>query len=57
MDYLILNLFMHYKEAGFKFMDLGISTEDGIPNEGLLRFKESHEAVSSLRYRFVLELN
>lgn len=57
MDYLILNLFLHYKEAGFKVIDLGISTEDGIPNEGLLRFKESHEAVSSLRYRCVLELN
>ncbi len=56
MDFLVLKLFTHYKEAGYKYMDLGISTETGIPNEGLLRFKESHESVSSLRYRFVLEL-
>lgn len=55
MDYLLLNLFSHYKAAGYRYMDLGISTESGIPNEGLLRFKESHESVSSLRYRFVLE--
>lgn len=57
MDFMLLNLFLHYKEAGFEYMDLGISTESGIPNEGLLRFKESHEAVSSLRYKCVLELN
>lgn len=57
MDFMILNLFQHYKDAGFEYVDLGISTESGIPNEGLLRFKESHEADSSLRYRFVLEIN
>jgi len=56
MDFLLLNLFCHYKNAGFSFMDLGISTENGIPNEGLLRFKESHEALSSLRYKFTLEI-
>jgi hypothetical protein len=56
MDFLLLNLFAYYKEAGFRYIDLGISTENGIPNEGLLRFKESHEAFSSLRYRFMLEI-
>jgi len=56
MDFLLLNLFTFYKEAGFRYMDLGISTENGIPNEGLLRFKESHEALSSIRYRFTLEI-
>lgn len=56
MDFLLLNLFTYYKEAGFRYMDLGISTENGIPNEGLLRFKESHEALSSIRYRFMLEI-
>lgn len=55
MDYLLLNLFKYYTTAGFQYMDLGISTESGVPNEGLLRFKESHESVSSLRYRFILE--
>ena len=52
MDYLLLNLWHFYKNMGYRYVDLGISTEDGIPNPGLLRFKETHEAVSSVRYRF-----
>lgn len=55
MDYLILNLWQFYKLHKYKYIDLGISTEDGIPNPGLLRFKETHEAVSSVRHRFVLK--
>ena len=56
MDLLAFNLWSHYKKLGFKYVDLGISTERGIPNEGLLRFKESHEATSSLRYKFILDI-
>jgi hypothetical protein len=52
MDFLAFNLWSHYKQAGYTYIDLGISTELGSPNEGLLRFKESHEAVSSLRFTF-----
>ena len=52
MDFLIYNLLSYYKSAGFEYIDLGISTESGMPNEGLLRFKETHEAISSLRYSF-----
>jgi len=52
MDYLTFHLWTHYRDLDYRYMDLGISTEDGQPNEGLLRFKESHEAVSSLKYRF-----
>jgi hypothetical protein len=52
MDFLAFHLWSYYKKKGFKYMDLGISTEAGEPNEGLLRFKESHQAVSSLKYRF-----
>ena len=55
MDYLILNLWHFYKNKKYRYVDLGISTEDGVPNSGLLRFKETHEAVSSVRYRFVLK--
>lgn len=51
-DFLAGNLWRYYKERGFRYVDLGISTEAGIPNEGLLRFKESHNASSSLRYKF-----
>ncbi len=50
MDFLIFNLWSFYKKQGFKYIDLGISTEAGIPNEGLLRFKETHECYSSLRH-------
>jgi hypothetical protein len=52
MDFLSFNLWTYYKDLGYKYIDLGISTERGIPNEGLLRFKESHDSVSSLRYKF-----
>lgn len=52
MDFLIYNLITHYKSTGFKYIDLGKSTESGVPNEGLLRFKETHESVSSLRFSF-----
>lgn len=53
MNFTIFNLWKFYKEYGFKYIDIGISTENGIPNDGLLWFKESHEATSSLRYTFV----
>lgn len=53
MDFLIFNLWSHYKSLGYHYIDLGISTESGVPNEGLLRFKETHECKSSLRYTFV----
>ena len=56
MDLLAFNLWSYYKKLGFRYVDLGISTERGIPNEGLLRFKESHEATSSLRYKFILDI-
>jgi len=52
MDYLIFKLWEFYKNSGFKYIDLGISTESGMPNEGLLRFKETHECLSSLKYSF-----
>lgn len=52
MDFLLFNLWSHYKKLGYNFIDLGVSTESGKPNEGLLRFKETHECISSLRYTF-----
>lgn len=52
IDFLAFNMWTYYKNRGYKYIDVGISTEDGIPNEGLLRFKESHDSISSLRYKF-----
>lgn len=55
MDFLSFNLWSHYKKSGYSFVDLGISTEqEGIPNEGLLRFKESHEAISEIKFKLFL---
>jgi hypothetical protein len=52
MDFLVLNLFNYYKKLGFKYIDIGISSVAGIPNEGLVRFKEIHNCTSSLRFSF-----
>ena len=52
MDFLSFKLWTFYKDLGFKQIDIGISTESGIPNEGLLRFKENHDAISSIRHSF-----
>ena len=52
MDYLIFQLWSYYKQAGFSYIDLGTSTELGVPNEGLLRFKETHECISASRFSF-----
>jgi len=52
MDFLIYKLWEYYKNLGYKYIDLSISTEKGMPNDGLLRFKEIHHATSSLRHSF-----
>jgi hypothetical protein len=52
MDFLVVNLFSYYKTMGFDYIDLALSSKDGIPNEGLIRFKETHCCVSSIRYTF-----
>jgi len=52
IDFLSLNIWNFYKELGYYAIDLGISTEKGIPNEGLIRFKESHDCYSSPRFSF-----
>lgn len=52
MDFMFSNLFRHYKEAGFEFIDLGKSSLSGEPNIGLIRFKEIHNCVSTVGYSF-----
>lgn len=53
VDFMFLNLFNHYKEKGYDFIDLGKSSSDGEPNIGLIRFKEIHNCTSSLLYTFL----
>lgn len=55
MDFMFLNLFNHYKEMGFNFIDLGRSSCGGEPNIGLIRFKEIHNCISTLGYTFQLD--
>lgn len=52
MDYMAFSLWSYYKGLGYSYLDIGTSTEGGNPNAGLLRFKESHESTSTLRYKF-----
>ena len=54
MDFLFQNLYNHYKKMGYDMIDLGKSSTDGVPNIGLVRFKEIHNCISSLRYTFSL---
>lgn len=51
LDFLLFNIYNYYKSLKIFAIDFGISSENGIPNEGLLRFKESHSNISSLRYK------
>ena len=52
IDFLYLNLYEHYKQAGFNFIDFGTSSQNGDPNVGLIRFKEIHNCETSLRHTF-----
>lgn len=49
--YLAFCLISIYKEAGYRILDIGISTEYGIPNYGLCSFKESIGCIVSNKYR------
>lgn len=55
MNFLYKNCFLHYKGMGFECIDLGTSSLDGEPNVGLIRFKELHNCIGSLRYTFTYE--
>ena len=57
IDFLAFNIWNLYKNNNYSAIDLGISTESGIPNEGLLRFKESHDCITSPKYTFVWRKN
>lgn len=52
MDFLCHKLWNHYKELDYSIIDLGTSSCGGLPNEGLIRFKEDHGCTSALRLGF-----
>jgi hypothetical protein len=44
------------RHKGFKIFDLGIATAAGIPNYGLIRFKENLGGIPSLKFSFIKKL-
>ncbi|MBR4785235.1 MAG: hypothetical protein IK012_08290 [Fibrobacter sp.] len=45
-------MFRHYQEQGFDYLDLGPAASDGIASEGLCTFKESVGCFADLKYAF-----
>ena len=54
MNFFTYKVFEHYFNAGLKILDIGPSTENGIPNYGLCDFKENIGCGVSLKFTFEL---
>lgn len=54
MNFFTYKVFEHYYSRGLKILDIGPSTETGIPNYGLCEFKENIGCSVSLKYTFIL---
>jgi hypothetical protein len=50
MNFLSFKLFEYYSDKNINVIDLGISTENGIPNYGLCDFKQSIGGIAALKY-------
>ena len=57
MNYLAYMLYHHYLEKGIEFLDIGPSTENGMPNYGLCDFKESIGCEVDTKYTFVKNIS
>lgn len=55
MNFLSYKVFEYYYGKKVKILDIGISTEDGIPNYGLCEFKENIGCFATPRFSLVLE--
>lgn len=56
MNFLSSQLFAHYHTQGIAMVDIGPSTEDGIPNHGLCEFKESIGCQLDIKSMFIKHL-
>lgn len=56
MNYLSCHLYEYYCKKGIRVLDIGPSTEGGVPNYGLCRFKESIGCEISSKVTFVKEI-
>ena len=52
MNFLSYSIFKHYKKMNFKFVDIGPSTENSLPNFGLCSFKKSIGCTVSNKFHF-----
>ncbi len=55
INYMAYMLIRYYKNMGFRILDIGPSTEEGIPNFGLCTFKESIGCISSAKTRLQID--
>lgn len=54
MNMLTYRVFRYYYDQGLRILDIGPSTEDGIPNFGLCEFKESIGCEVTPKYSFLI---
>lgn len=55
MNFLAYRVFAFYYQKGYKLVDIGPSSKEGVPNRGLISFKESIGCRSSLKYSIKYE--
>jgi hypothetical protein len=53
MNFMVYKLFEFYASQDIRVIDLGISTESGLPNFGLCDFKENIGSIPSLKYTLI----
>ncbi len=56
MSFLAYHLFRHYTQNNIKYLDLGISSENGLPNYGLCNFKEDFGCTASIKHTLFKQL-
>lgn len=55
VNLLAYELFHFYKQAGFAYLDIGPSSQEGIANAGLCRFKENIGCFADLKHHFLIK--
>jgi len=56
MVHLISYIFTYYQQQEYKLIDFGISSQNGVPQDGLIQFKERMGGIKSSRFTFQKEL-
>lgn len=56
INFIAYQLISFYKDLGYRILDIGPSTEVGIPNMGLCNFKESIGCIPSAKVRFEIDV-